>query len=255
MAMVSLLVLPIVNPEMSWVYPIDFGVNDCYGITVEGESYTVYCTTSLLFVNYNKVISPVERSDAWYIFNTSNYTGPPSGWQVSNMSVNYYMQSYTVSGKPAPSKTYSGSLSGNVSGGFSSTNIAVAYHRWGLPSSMWANITTSPTTLVLSVPDPTTGIRSAYFRAYENDTATRAYFNITFVPTVTSTCVYSGSGNWNINCSEWCNVTLPYNLMGKNISISGQGTTTFSSNITNVTQLDVRNNCTARTNSTGGFRK
>jgi hypothetical protein len=182
--LIILLFVPVVSAEMSWVYPIDFGVNDCYDRTIDGGSHTVYCTTNLIQTIYDRANLPASWGNSYFTFNLSNYTGVPTGWQVSNMSVNYYMQSYTTTGKPAPSKTYWGIITGNVSGVFSSTNTAVAYHRWGLPTTMWNNITTSPILLTLGVDDPTTGSRVINWRAYENGTATRAYLNLTFKPNV-----------------------------------------------------------------------
>jgi hypothetical protein len=182
--LIILLFVPVVSAEMSWVYPIDFGVNDCYDRTIDGGSYTVYCTTNLLQTIYDMANLPASWGNSYFTFNLSNYTGVPTGWQVSNMSVNYYMQSYTTTGKPAPSKTYWGIITGNVSGVFSSTNTAVAYHRWGFPTTMWNNIITSPIRLTLGVDNPTTGSRVIDWRAYENGTATRAYLNLTFKPNV-----------------------------------------------------------------------
>src|SRR3989339_557800 len=53
----------------------------------------------------------------------------------------------------------------------------------------------------------------------------------------TSTCTYSGSGNWLVSCSDNCLITSNVNLLGNNISITGTGTFSTTANITNFKQL------------------
>lgn len=63
---------------------------------------------------------------------------------------------------------------------------------------------------------------------------------LTYKPTVvtpTTTCTYSGSGNWAINCSESCNLTANAALAGKNLSIIGSGNVLITSNVTGYSEL------------------
>ena len=52
-----------------------------------------------------------------------------------------------------------------------------------------------------------------------------------------NSCVYSGSGNWNINCGDNCSISSNVNLFGGNISIIGTGNFFTSANITNFSNL------------------
>lgn len=55
-----------------------------------------------------------------------------------------------------------------------------------------------------------------------------------------SSCIYAGTGsNWNINCSENCSVSSNYNILKKNITISGSGIININANITNFSFLNV----------------
>ena len=47
------------------------------------------------------------------------------------------------------------------------------------------------------------------------------------------TCTYSGSGNWNINCSDNCMIDSPVVGDGSNITIIGDGHMTITRDITN----------------------
>lgn len=59
-----------------------------------------------------------------------------------------------------------------------------------------------------------------------------------------STCIYSGSGNWNINCYENCTISNNYNLAGNNITLIGSGTITITSNLSNFKmKLNTGNTC------------
>jgi len=51
--------------------------------------------------------------------------------------------------------------------------------------------------------------------------------------TPTNSCTYSGTGNWDILSSDFCNITTSVDLGGNNITIIGQGTTNIQANITN----------------------
>ena len=65
---------------------------------------------------------------------------------------------------------------------------------------------------------------------------------------VTDSCTYSGSGDWEVNCSDNCLITSNVDLLGNGMSIIGIGTFLTSANITNFTNLytagvDVNNIC------------
>jgi len=58
-----------------------------------------------------------------------------------------------------------------------------------------------------------------------------------FVIPALDTCIYPGSGNWNVLCSDNCSITSLTNIQGNNISIIGTGTFTTTANITNFNNL------------------
>jgi hypothetical protein len=51
-------------------------------------------------------------------------------------------------------------------------------------------------------------------------------------------CTYS-SGNWEINSSDYCNITSNVDVGGNNITIMGEGTTRITANITGYTTVDI----------------
>ncbi len=53
----------------------------------------------------------------------------------------------------------------------------------------------------------------------------------------TNSCTYSGTGNWAISSSDFCNLTTNINMNRNNITITGEGTTTVTANITNWTHF------------------
>jgi hypothetical protein len=72
------------------------------------------------------------------------------------------------------------------------------------------------------------------------------------------TCVYS-SGNWNINCSQYCNITSNADVGNNNITISGVGTVTVSANVSNYMNLHINgensvNICRVRCINGGCFK-
>jgi hypothetical protein len=63
---------------------------------------------------------------------------------------------------------------------------------------------------------------------------------ITTQASAVNQCVYSGSGNFDINMSLGpCNITAPYNILGNNLSIFGNNTIYFHDNVTNITFASV----------------
>ncbi|MBT4258265.1 hypothetical protein HOD88_03740 [archaeon] len=63
--------------------------------------------------------------------------------------------------------------------------------------------------------------------------------NIT-IQNVVDTCMYSGSGNWVVNCSDDCMIDSNVDLEGNNISITGYGSFSTTANITNFTELYIQ---------------
>ena len=60
------------------------------------------------------------------------------------------------------------------------------------------------------------------------------FWNITVPYTPpSSSCLWSGTGTWNINVSQNCNITTNYNLMGNLINMTGSGIVYTNSTITN----------------------
>jgi len=62
---------------------------------------------------------------------------------------------------------------------------------------------------------------------------------------ITDTCTYSGSGNWEINCSDNCVIDSNVDLLGNNISIIGFGNFTTIANITNWNDLFIEGDSSA----------
>ena len=59
---------------------------------------------------------------------------------------------------------------------------------------------------------------------------------------VGDTCTYS-SGNWNIDCSDNCNIASNVDLSNNNIIFTGAGYFDIHSIISNVNQLEISSNC------------
>jgi len=73
------------------------------------------------------------------------------------------------------------------------------------------------------------------------------------------TCTYSGSGNWQIDCDDFCNLTTNTNLGENNITINGTGTTRITGNLTNYTLIDIwgtdtSNKCIVECSDGGCFK-
>jgi hypothetical protein len=69
---------------------------------------------------------------------------------------------------------------------------------------------------------------------------------VTYTLPTTNTCTYS-SGNWNIQCSDGCNITTPINMQKNNVIFNGTGVVQVnSSSIFNYTVLQAVNSCTVR---------
>jgi len=55
--------------------------------------------------------------------------------------------------------------------------------------------------------------------------------------TPSSSCTYSGSGDWNILCSDNCLIAIPFNVGGNKISVKGTGYLTLTANINNFASI------------------
>jgi hypothetical protein len=76
-------------------------------------------------------------------------------------------------------------------------------------------------------------------------TTTTAPTTTTTTATTTTTspsnsCTYSGSGTWNLNCSDYCNISAPVNMGLQMINVSGNGLINITSNINNYSSLKVQ---------------
>jgi hypothetical protein len=91
-------------------------------------------------------------------------------------------------------------------------------------------------------------------------TGTGSSFNITIISAVVGdSCTYT-SGNWDIDCSDFCNISSNTDLGGNNISITGTGITRITGNITNwvkafIQGTDSSNICTVRNYNGGGLKE
>jgi hypothetical protein len=162
--------------------------------------------------------------------------------------ITYEQPTYSCTGTPNACTTYEaeGTCTGAgcdwIAGG---TTYEVAH----LGSGLWqANCTIGPSC---------TGTNNLYLEI--NYTVDNILLNTTNVGAIDcsgggSSCTYSGSGTWNINCAENCAVTSNTNVGGNNIVFSGAGTVTLSAYITNWVVARIQNNCAVRVTSTGGLR-
>jgi len=76
--------------------------------------------------------------------------------------------------------------------------------------------------------------------------------------TVTNSCTYT-SGDWNVLCSDNCVISSPVNVGGNNIYITGTGTMTINSPITNFKRVRIQgtsaaNRCLVICNTKNCFR-
>jgi len=85
------------------------------------------------------------------------------------------------------------------------------------------------------------------WKVYANDSLNQWNVSETFVYETTTlpvgdTCTYS-SGNWNIDCSDNCNIASNVDLSNNNIIFTGAGYFDIHSIISNVNQLEISSNC------------
>lgn len=75
-----------------------------------------------------------------------------------------------------------------------------------------------------------------------------------------NTCTYSGTGNWNILCSDNCNITSNVAMGGNNVTVTGTGYLKLTANVTNYKKLyikgaDASNRCNVYCLNGGCFRQ
>ncbi len=84
------------------------------------------------------------------------------------------------------------------------------------------------------------------WRVYVNDSLNQfnstSLFNYTLTSPPSNTCTYT-SGNWNINCADFCNITSNTNGGGNNITFGGTGSVDLEANLTNFLYLIKDNAC------------
>jgi len=70
---------------------------------------------------------------------------------------------------------------------------------------------------------------------------------IVFNPSGADSCTYGGSGDWDIDCSENCDVDVATDVGGNNISVTNSGAINITVNITNYDEFHIRGtNATSR---------
>ena len=99
----------------------------------------------------------------------------------------------------------------------------------------WANVT--------KVLNSTVGISIGY-RWYATDNLQNAnstgIFTLTTTSTPSDSCTYT-SGDWEVECSDACNITSNVDLGGNNLILSGVGYFNVKANITNIGGMDFGN--------------
>ncbi len=118
----------------------------------------------------------------------------------------------SCSGVPSACSTYSN----NSTCAFAGCDWSPYQQFWYADGIGWKINITVPT-------DSLAGLQDLFLNAtYFEATRTETEIDAISYPVV-DTCTYS-SGNWEVNCSDGCNITSTVNLNGNNISIIGVGT-------------------------------
>ncbi len=68
---------------------------------------------------------------------------------------------------------------------------------------------------------------------------TRNDIEIDAIDYIGASCIYSGSGNWEMDCNDNCTISSPVQIDGSNISIIGNGHTVILANITGFQNIRV----------------
>ena len=99
---------------------------------------------------------------------------------------------------------------------------------------------------------PATSANATLSGGYTTPPATSANATLGGGAAPSSSCVYAGSGNWNVNCSENCLISNDYDLLGSNFTASGSGQVNMTGNATNYTDFIVSGGCTLLCMNGGG---
>jgi len=130
-------------------------------------------------------------------------------------------------------------------------NLSIDYYD-GSWSSTTPQTIRNGTVEVFTTSDTTTNITLNYTFIAGNSTnpfySPIIYGNIVvtnWTAGVADTCTYSGSGDWNIDCSDYCNITSNVIGDGSNFYASGNGWFKISANISGFTNYRFSNSCKA----------
>ncbi len=69
----------------------------------------------------------------------------------------------------------------------------------------------------------------------------------------TNSCTYSGSGNWDVNCTDNCSINSNVDLLGNNLTLTGTGHFDLNATISNFSEVIKYDNCQINIYSAGGF--
>lgn len=128
----------------------------------------------------------------------------------------------------------------------SDANYHLLFYAWNYTSTAWVNLgeysTFPPTSDVTVYYNLTNYVGSSsknitflvWYQSVYNGGLYTDFVQLNISSTVASanSCTYSGSGNWNILFSDYCNITSPVDVGGNGITITGAGTFTTTANIT-----------------------
>lgn len=70
-------------------------------------------------------------------------------------------------------------------------------------------------------------------------------------PSTGASCTYTGSGNWEVTCSDSCTINGSTDVLGNNVTFSGAGTVLVTGNITNATKVQSLATCQVYTRNGG----
>lgn len=136
------------------------------------------------------------------------------------------------------------------------TTAFIKWYNWTVTEAVSTDYADSKTNVSFIIKTPEVAEFSVdYFRSkHETENVSlRPYLNITYseAPPV-DTCTYT-SGNWNVSCGDFCNITEAVAGDGSNISIIGTGEFTMENNISGFNYYKIRGPCIVTCND-GCFR-
>jgi len=191
------------------------------------------CSSAIMWM-YDKMDSGTNREELVLVFDDNTNT-------VQNGLVeSHYMNTYTYR---FSGTWYDSGISRSVGWHKFETKWNGSYYKVYIDDQY---IATSPSgygsPVRIDIADYWTGGSAEYwvdgviYRKYHDPEPT---YSIGAEESLGDTCTYSGSGNWNVNCSDNCSITSAVDLGGNNITITGTGTFHTTANITNFTKLTI----------------